>query len=74
MAGGFLEQSKLSEDLASQRDFFRKREIARRILDFRFLILDWRTPVKLSLSNTRPLVRQRIVRPARWLGNDLSFR
>jgi hypothetical protein len=40
MAGGFLEQSKLSEDLASQRDFFRKREIARRILDFRFSILD----------------------------------
>jgi hypothetical protein len=44
MAGGFLEQSKLGEDLASQRDFFRKREIGRRILDFRFLILDWLTP------------------------------
>lgn len=44
MAGGFLEQSKLSEDLASQRNFFRAREIARRMLDFRFSILDWRTP------------------------------
>src|SRR6476646_5672755 len=44
MALGFLEQSKLSEDLARQRNFFRKRQIARRILDFRFSILDWRTP------------------------------
>jgi hypothetical protein len=42
--GGFLEKTELGENSAGQRDVLGERGIEPGILDFRFWILDCRTP------------------------------